>query len=323
MAPKRALPPVVLSLIFTGVIALIGSLVACGPERAAHAPPGSPPAVPAASPAAPAPVDLVEGLRLTLVPYLHGVSSDDLPETARREVEILSFEKGRLRLRWTATVRVEKPESARRREDWVRARSNAPQSATPEPVVAPEYENRSVSGTLFFPDFAKATEFLLPGLWPEGNATLPGTSAMWIPAAALADLRDTGKADVPFHVSSRLLKEPASGLLQRASGLAGGHPGQAEPADPPGRWRGVPSEGDYALKRDGVEVHVPIRRAHNWFGVYEILDEGKNPLVLSVLPDPPSGPLLDLFAPANVLKTLLGYRVAAVEIPVPVDKVGR
>lgn len=320
MAPKRAVLSIVLRLVLIAPAALIA---ACGRERVATVLPAAPSSVPGASPASPGAVHLVEGLKLTLVPYLHGVSSDDLPETARRDVEILSFAKGQLRLRWTATVRVEKPESARRREDWVRARSNAPQSATPEPVVAPEYENRSVTGMLFFPDFAKATEFLLPGLWPEGNATLPGTSAMWIPAAALAGLRDTGKAEVPFHVSSRLLKEPASGLLQRASGLAGGRPGPAENADPPARWRNVPSERSYALKRDGVEVLAPMRRARNWFGVYEILDDEKNPLVLSVLPDPPSGPLLDLFAPANVLKTLLGYRVAAVEMPMQVDKAGK
>jgi hypothetical protein len=323
MAPKRAVPPIVLSLAFTGVIVFIALVAACGRESGPKVSPASSSSVPAASPAPPGAVSLVEGLKLTLVPYLHGVSSDDFPETARRDVEILSFEKGHLKLRWTATVRVEKPESARRREDWVRARSNAPQSATPEPVVAPEYENRSVTGTLLFPDFGKATEFLLPGLWPEGNVTLPGTSAMWIPAAALADLRGAGKAEVPFHVSSRLLKEPASGLLQRASGLAGGRPGAGEAADPPERWRDVPSEKSYALKRDGVEVSAPMRRARNWFGVYEILDDDKNPLVLSVLPDPPSGPLLDLFAPANVLKTLLGYRVAAVEMPMPLDKAGK
>src|SRR5712692_8446921 len=140
MAPSRAVLPIVF------VVA------ACGP-RSDTPPPALPAAAPMSSPRpspAPAAIPLVEGLKLTLVPYLHGVLSEDLPLTARRDVEILAFEKGQLRLRWTGTVRVEKPESARRREDWVRARSNAPRSATPESPVPPEYENRSVVGTLFF-----------------------------------------------------------------------------------------------------------------------------------------------------------------------------
>jgi hypothetical protein len=90
--------------------------------------------------------------------------------------------------------------------------------------------------------------------------------------------------------------------------------------DPPERWRDVPSDRSYALKLDGADARTPMLRARNWFGVYEILDDEQNPLVLSVLPDPPSGPLLDLFAPAIVLKTLLGYRVASVESPREKDK---
>ena len=312
MAPSRALP------------AFLLFAMSCGRQDE-----GPPAASPAASPSpetSPSPVPLsprlAEGLKLSLLPFLHGVPSDDLPETSRREVEILAFEKGQLRLRWTGIVRVEKPDSARRREDWVRTRSNAPRGATPEPLVPPDYENRSVTGTLYFPDFAKATQFLLPGLWPEGNATLPGTSAMWIPAAALTELRDTGRTHVPFYVSSRLLKEPASGLLQRASAMAASRERPVTPGrgDPPERWRDVPSDRSYALKLDGADARTPMLRARNWFGVYEILNDDRNPLVLSVLPDPPSGPLLDLFAPANVLKTLLGYRVASVESPKEKDK---
>jgi hypothetical protein len=305
MAPSRAL------------LSLLLLAMGCGGKGPSAGPPTVPPSPEARVSPVPASPLLAEGLKLSLQPFLHGVSSDDLPETARREVEILAFEKGQLRLRWTGIVRVEKPESSRRREDWVRTRANAPRKATPEPLVAPEYENRSVTGTLYFPDFAKASQFLLPGLWPEGNATLPGASAMWIPAAALAELRDTGRTHVPFYVSSRLLKEPASGLMQRASSMARSDGRLATPdrGDPPERWRDVPSERSYPLRLDGADARAPMLRARNWFGAYEILDDEKNPLVLSVLPDPPSGLLLDLFAPANVLKTLLGYRVAAIESP--------
>ena len=41
------------------------------------------------------------------------------------EVEVLALGKGGLRLRWSGRVRIEKPDSARRREEWVRSRANA------------------------------------------------------------------------------------------------------------------------------------------------------------------------------------------------------
>ena len=116
-------------------------------------------------------LQLSPGLILALDPNLPGVDGEDVPESARREVEILEFGRGGLRLRWSGRVRIEKPDSARRREEWVRARANAPQSATPVAAPPAAYESREVGGTLLFPDFATATEFLLPGLWPEGVAT--------------------------------------------------------------------------------------------------------------------------------------------------------
>jgi hypothetical protein len=69
------------------------------------------------------------------------------------------------------------------------------------------------------------------------------------------------------------------------------------------------------LRVDGVDGEVMALRAANWFGTFEILADEGNPLVLSFLPDPPSSTFLDLFAPARVLKTLLGYRVSEVNGP--------
>src|SRR5512142_101451 len=120
--------------------------VSCGgvPERAAER--AAPTPVPARRLAGEIPLE--PGLVLTLVPNLPGVEGEDVPDLARREVEVLEVEKGGLRLKWTGQVRVEKPESARRREDWVRARANAPRGATPEPTVAAAYETHEVGGTL-------------------------------------------------------------------------------------------------------------------------------------------------------------------------------
>lgn len=267
---------------------------------------GSAPAVPAGAPALLGGLALAPGLVLALEPNLPGLDGVDVPESARREVEILEVGKNGLKLRWSGRVRVEKPESARRREDWVRVLSNAPRNATPVPPPPADYESREVGGTLAFPDFATATEFLLPGLWPEGFATIAGSSALWISTNAFAELNAAGHATVPFSLSSKALRDPAASVLRRAVQLSG-----ETASGPPHLWT-RDAEGDFALRVDGAEVRVTSLLARNWFGAYTVLAAGGPPLVLSVLPRPVPAPGLDLFAPAGVLRTLLGYRVSEV-----------
>jgi hypothetical protein len=264
------------------------------------------PAIPAAAPLRLSALPLAPGLVLALDPNLPGVDGGDVPGSARREVEVLELGKEGLKLRWSGRVRVEKRESARRREEWVRARTNAPQGATPVAPPPAAYESREIGGTLSFPDFATATEFLLPGLWPEGIATIAGSSALWISPNAFAQLKAAGHATVPFSLSSKVLRDPAASLLKRALQLS-----SEAASGPPQLWT-RDAETDFALRVDGAETCVAALGARNWFGVYTVLAAGGPPLVLSVLPGPAPSRGLDLFAPANVLRTLLGYRVSEV-----------
>jgi hypothetical protein len=277
--------------------------LSCGRAPRESPPPPLPPAERAAGLRA---LPLSPGLVLALDPNLPGVDGEDLPESARREVEVLEFGKGGLRLRWSGRVRIEKPESARRREEWVRARANAPQGATPVAPPPAAYESREVGGTLLFPDFATATEFLLPGLWPEGVATIAGSSALWISPNAFAELKAAGRATVPFSLSSKLLRDPAATLLKRAFQLS-----SEAATGPPHLWTRE-TETDFPLLVNGVESRVRALGARNWFGAYTVLEAEGPPLVLSVMPGPAKSPGLDLFAPASVLRTLLGYRVSEV-----------
>jgi hypothetical protein len=286
------------------VLLLALAASACGGREAAP-----PPATRLPVAASPLPLRIRPGLKLSLVPNLPGVEIADVPEASRREVEILSADGRHVKLRWTGTVRVEKPESARRREEWVRARWNAPAKATPIPPVPPEYEQHEISGTLLFPDAAVAAEYLLPGLWPEGSAAVAGAAALAIPKGALAELKLRGEARVPLVLSGKSFREPASILLKRASELA-----QEAHFDGREIWRRATPER-YPLLVDGRPVELASVAAANWFGTFEVLDDEENPLVLSVLPSPARSAVLDLFAPARVLKTLLGFRVAEVTSP--------
>lgn len=288
--------------------AILAALAAaCGGGPARETAPT--PAVPAGPPARAGGIPLAPGLLLTLVPNLPGVDGEDVPDLARREVEILEVEKGRLRLKWTGQVRVEKPESARRREDWARARGNAPRGATPEPAIRPVYETREVGGTLSFPDFGTATELLLPGLWPEGNATVPGSTALWISTNARAELKGGGSASVPLAVSAPSLREPAATFLRRAIDLS-----SRAPSGRPGVWTAGPPAA-FGLRVDGADVTVPALGARDWFAAYAVLDGTSPALVLAALPQPASSPPADLLAPAHAMRSLLGYRVAEIALP--------
>lgn len=262
--------------------------------------------------AAPDPLRLRTGLTLSLVPNLPGVHVDDVPEATRRDVEILALERGQMRLRWTGTIRMETSGSQRRREEWVRAASNARAGATPLPTVPANYETRTISGTLFFPDGISGASFLLPGLWPEGNVTFPGASGLTLPKGALEELKLRGEAKMSLLLQGRSLREPASILLRRASELAA----DAQARSPALLTRVVPAHR-FSLEVDGRLLEFATVVAANWFGTFEILDDPASPLVLGVLPSPSASKALDLFAPAKVLKTLLGYRVAGVTSPPP------
>jgi hypothetical protein len=283
---------------------------ACGGREAA---PISATRLPAA--ASPLPLRVRSGLKLLLAPNLPGVEVADVPEASRRLVEILSADGRHLKLRWTGTVRVETPESSRRREEWVRARSNAPGKSAPVLPVPPEYEEHEISGTLFFPDAMAAAAYLLPGLWPEGSATIAGAAGLAIPKRALAELKLRSEARVPLLLSGKSLREPASLLLKRSAELAGD-----SHADGPEVWRRTTAPDRYPFLLDGQPVEVGSIGATNWFGTFEILDDEENPLVLAVMPSPARSKVLDLFAPAKVLKTLLGFRVTEVTSPVEASR---
>jgi hypothetical protein len=258
---------------------------------------------------------LAAGLRLTLAPNLPGVPAEDVPALADRRVEVLSVDAKRLRLKWTGRVRLENAASARRREEWVRARAHGGPEVVAMPELSADYEEKEVAGTLEFPDFAHSRALVLPGLWPEGRATLRDTSAIWLAKDAREEIVRKGEARVPFAAASPLLADPAASLLSRAALLARSRSESDPEQPPPERLRVVGYPVDVPLRVDGVDGEVRVFRAVNWFGTFEVLADEANPLVLSFLPDPPSSTFLDLFAPAKILRTLLGYRVSAIDGP--------
>lgn len=294
-------------------VPLVVAMGACGERGAAPARSASAPA-PAEAPSRP-PL-AAAGVTLRLGPNLAGVAAEDLPDDATRDVEILEFDGRRLRLRWASAVRVESPASSARREAWVRAVSAAPSGATPLPTVEPEYERREIGGTLDLPDFGTATVFLLPGLWPEGSVTVRNTAALWLPDTARRGLDTAAGAALELLPTKGLvLRDPAATLLFRAASLDRERERRDPAEPPPGTWRALADAGSAPLFVKGRSAVAPTLRARDWFGVYDVLAQDGNPLVVAATPDPVSTELGALFAPSRVLRTLLSYRVLSIEPP--------
>ncbi len=159
------------------------------------------------------------------------------------------------------------------------------------------------------PDFKTATGLLLPGLWPEGNVTLKGSSALFIPPSSFRELLESGKSVVPFFPPSPLVTGPAADLLHRAAGLYRTPDGSGSTAE----WKLESAKSSAKVVLDGRVAQLPTIRAESWFGLFEVLADETNPLVIAVLPQTGVGGPMEIFAPANVLRTLLAYRVVAIE----------
>lgn len=278
----------------------------CRPSET-PAPARGAPRLPATAPAPGPSVKLRPGLRLTLAPNQPDVSAEDVPEATRRTVEVVSFDGKRMRLRWKARVLIERSESARRRQDWVRARFNG--VAVPPTPPAAVYDDKELGGTLDLPDFTTATGLLLPGLWPEGSVTLKGSTAFFIPVSSFRELLESGKSLVPFFPPSPFVTGPAADLLHRAAGLYRTPDGSGSSAE----WKLVSATSTSTVVLDGRAALLPTIRAESWFGLFEVLADESNPIVIAVLPQSGVGGPMEIFAPANVLRTLLAYRVVAIE----------
>ena len=167
------------------------------------------------------------------------------------------------------------------------------------------------AGRCTFPDFGVGTELLLPGLWPEGNATIPGSTALWIPPNALAELRGGGSASVPLATSAASLREPAATLLRRAKSTSR----RGRPSGPPGSVDRPARGAVRGLRVDGEDVAVAALGSRDWFASYVVLDGGGPPLVLAALPHPTSSSPADLLARSYAMRSLLGYRIAEIVRP--------
>ncbi len=248
------------------------------------------------------------GLKLALVPNLPGIVEDDIPQSSERRVEIIDVRGTSVTLRWSGTTRVETAASITRREKWLKQRFDRPRQNPAQKEPQAEYEEQEVTGTLTFPDFGRATAYLLPGLWPEGRSQIRGASSLWISAAATADLNKKRRTDLTFFLDRPLGTDPTHVLFRRVMTVQ-------QPIDAQkNQWEIEGDSGPVTVSLNGSDVAVEAFPVRHWLGLAEVSRAASCSLVLSMLPDIPAA-LSGSTGSASLIRTFFGYRITSVDVP--------
>lgn len=245
------------------------------------------------------------GLRLVLTPNLPGVSAEDVPTQSGRQVEILHVKGASVTLQWSGRTRIETQKSLAKRERWMKERFESPRRAQSLPEPKPEYEEREVGGVLTFPDFNIARSFLLPGLWPEGERTLEGTSTLWISRGVSASLMQSRSADLVFLDGKPLGDEPVQVLFRRLTGI------RRLSTTTNDAWELSGDSVPVICELDGQDTAVDAFPVQNWLGQAEVAEAETSLLVLSVMPELPET-VYRIPAPPNLIRTVFGYRISSI-----------
>lgn len=261
---------------------------------------------------------LETGMVLTLAPTVLGLDLSALrsDEVGLKKLTITSAESDILGFRWIETVREETAASRRRREEFER---KPPVAGVGEPTPQPpepEFNLRQRQGRITASGVAESRKMTLPALWAEGDHQVESNSLIWMSRSAFRELRSTRETEWSLGLLESPLIQPAAAVLDLRRGLEAlrkrlqGSPDERRDL---GRIRAEEDFSSFRLTVDGRRAEVRTIVARNWFAQYVVLDRDDNPLILEVTLNPISGGALDVFSPLMALKSLLGYRVVAIE----------
>ncbi|MFA6428888.1 MAG: hypothetical protein WCV84_00105 [Patescibacteria group bacterium] len=146
----------------------------------------------------------------------------------------------------------------------------------------------ALSGTIEEVGLRGAHVWLMPSVWKKGSASLiQEKSAMWLSDDAFLELANTKRTNVDIGLRDAGVASLANGAATRAiyATLAQKAADELKRRDP----NVVMEDATIAtktIKVNGKDAEVPVIRARNWYGTFEVLQVRQNPLVLSFTLDP-------------------------------------
>ena len=175
------------------------------------------------------------------------------------------------------------------------------------------------------PDIAKATgtiseidlwhphALLTPAMWRPGDRKVTWLrSGLWLADDAFFELARTKRTGIDLNFVSpeiEALMSSSPQAQQAYKELETRALEESKTIDP----NMIRQDAESATRRitiNGSEVEVPVIRARNWFGVFEVMDDRQNPLILSLVLDPdPSSKIDKTSAQFQTLQRLVSYQI--------------
>ncbi len=227
-------------------------------------------------------------------------------------------------LSWTISTDVETAESIAAREAYDQQYATSPVGVEIPDEPEPQYEKKTVSGSMASEMMAQADTLGLPESWPVGEGGVSTTSLIWLSRShydELVNIRTT-VVSLGFFDESLMRVEDVTGKIQSAveklSGLLdpilGTAPeGAAEETE--GSFLTLeadPEWGEYTLLVDGTKTTVRVVEAKNAFASYKILANPENPLILKIQLTPLSQGNLELLTSDGFAEGFGGYQVTQI-----------
>ena len=190
-------------------------------------------------------------------------------------------------------------------------RLNARTSSTitlPDPVM----ERVISTGTIAHIELQSSHEVYLPAYWKVGqNDLLNEKSALWMSNDAFQELSRTKKTVLNFGIletgTSQLVKNVTE--MKNAFAKLKQQAVMEEKKKDPMLVEMNGEQEEFTLVINGKDTTVSVIRAHNWFGEVVVLNNPKNPLILSMSFNPLTAGAAEIMGSEKGLKTLFGYQI--------------
>ena len=202
--------------------------------------------------------------------------------------------------------------SRRARAEAEAIRLRASTTGTPRVLPEPVIERVVTTGTITGIDLKSSHELYPPAYWKTGeNALVLEKSALWLSQDAFLELTRTQKTVLDFG----FLQQAATRMLVNISELRTAlaklrqEATSQEKTKDPLLLEVDPDVTSHMIVVNGKEIHVPVVKAHNWFGEVLVLNNPQNPLILKLTFNPLTATAAEIMGKEKGLKTVFGYEI--------------
>ncbi len=245
-------------------------------------------------------------LEQTVFPFEGKFETVD-PAHDKRTIKVTAFDAGNAaEVTWHLTQLVLTDESKAAEKTW---EDGGKQGAAPQP----KYGQIDTDGTLSRINLGSMHMIGSPLIWPFGDPSESKTSEVWVSSDVYQELSRTRSATV--YMSALIAARSVAAGNAALTKLIGDIQTRADiigNRTDVDLMKADETRVDYPVKLNGADTTVKAIKAKNWYGEILVLDNPKNPLILSFTFNPDLQGVQASQDDVNVLKGLLSYKIVEI-----------